>query len=175
MYDVAAKIIDYDNFVKTIDKVHCEVHEGNHYTVANSTTVIATSTYFILAITPNTTVQMHMQFNLSAQAAAILTFNKTPTAASTGTVTYTINNNNQNSTNVATMIVRQVASSDVTSTGTILEGYAIGASATAPPTRIGGYAENRNEWILATNSKYLFYITSVSTNTLTWNLTWYEE
>ena len=170
---IASRIVDGDNFVKTIDRVHGSVHDGYHFTTGLSTTIVANSTYFILVTAPNTAVEPHIQFNISAQAAATIGFYSAPTAASTGVVTYTPNNNNQRSTEAATVTVKTVASSDVTSTGDYLEGYAIGAN--APPVRVGGDAANRNEWILKTNTAYLFKLNSVSTNTITYNISWYEN
>lgn len=173
MQNVYAKIIDSDNHMKVIDKVHYEVHEGATFSNSVSTTVIAASTYFI-TYTLSTSYTAHFQFNVTAASAASIGLYDSPTVASTWAVT-TSYNHYRASTRTAGMSVRNnVPSSDVTSTGTLIESYQLG-SGTTVPTYIGGDLGNRTEWILSKGGTYLIKINSASTNTITFNSNWYEE
>jgi hypothetical protein len=173
MYDIAKRIIDDENFVKTIDKVHAEVHEGATYSNSVSTTVIAASTYFI-ALTSSAAYYPHFQFMIYASAAATVGLYESPTMASTWAVTDSMNHYRP-STRAATMAVRNnVPSSDVTSTGTLLEAISLGGGAT-PASIFGGDASNRHEWVFDKSKNYLIKINSVSTNTIVFTSNWYED
>jgi len=166
-------IADYDNHIKTIDKIHYEVHEGDHYTFSKSTTIVGTSTYYIALTTPNTTVEPHLIFSFDAAAVATLQFYENATIASTWAAN-TVYNNNRRSTNAATVVIRaSLPSSDVTSTGTLLE--TIGLPAGYVKTDIGISGTSRNEWVLQKNYTYLARITSASTNSIDANFMWYED
>lgn len=173
MVNVLSKIIDRSNYLKIVDAVHDKVHEGNFYTLPRSTTLVASSTLFIVFEVPNSTITPHFQFAFNAAAAASIALYEAPTVASTfAAVTPT--NNNRKSTNAATLTVRvSVPSSDVTSTGTLLESAQVGGG-TNPVSVIGGATGSRNEWLLNQNTKYLIMINSASTNTISYNATWYE-
>lgn len=173
MYDIFSKIIDSDNHMKSIDKVHYEVHEGATFSNSVSTTVVAASTYFV-TYTLSTVYSAHFQFDITSAAAASVALYDTPTAASTWAATTSMNHYRA-STRTAGMTVRNnVPSSDITSTGTLLEAFQLGGGAT-PPTYVGGNSANRHEWIFSPGGKYLIKINSASTNTITFNSNWYEE
>jgi hypothetical protein len=172
MVNIFAKLVDTSNFLKVIDKVHDEIHEGNFYTISRSTTLIAASTFFISVVTPNSTVAPHFTFNVTAAAPATVGLYGTATVASTWAAT-TLNNNNQRSTKTATSVIRlAVPSSDVTSTGTLLESFEISSFT---PSYIGGAFGIRSEWVLGQNLNYLIKVNSVSTNSITYNLQVYED
>jgi len=164
---IASRIMDELNFVKTVDRSHALIHEGIGYSHSLSTTVIAASTHFCLITTPNTTMEPCFLFNASAHAAASMSLYENPTAASTGVATYTPLNDNRRSTKTATVTIMTVASSDVTSTGTLMESYATGI--------IGGDIAGGHEWLLAQNEQYLLKINSASTNTIHYNMFWTED
>lgn len=173
MYDIFAKIVSSENILKIIDRVHQEVHEGHTFNNSLSTTVIATSTYFITYVN-STAHYAHYQFYIYTSAAATVGLYESPTAASTWAAT-TSYNHHRGSTNAANLTVRNnVPSSDITSTGTLLETLSVGGGSN-PATFIGGDIQSRQEWILNKGTTYLIKINSASTNTYTFASKWYEE
>lgn len=172
MQNIFAKITDSENYIKTIDRVHDHVHSGLTFSNSVSTTVVATSTYFI-ALTSSGTYP-HFQFSIYASAAATVGLYESPTIASTWAETASVNHHRA-STRTATMAVRNnLPSSDVTSTGTLLEAISLGGGAT-PVSVFGGSESNRHEWVFDINKNYLIKINSESTNTIVFTADWYEH
>ncbi len=173
MQNIFAKITDEYNHLKTIDRVHYEIHEGCFFSHTVSTTVIATSTYFVV-LENSATNYAHAQFMVTASASLDAALYESPTAASTWSAE-TVYNHFRASTNAATLTIRKnVPSSDITSTGTLLESITVG-SGSNPANMIGGSANSRSEWILNKGTKYLVKLNSASTNTITFATHWYED
>ncbi len=170
MYDIAAKIANETDCIKTIDRTDQAIYDGKVFNIGWSTTVAATSTFYITVTTPNTTVTPYLKMGLGSSATVTLGFYTGPTAAST-MAAKTAYNMNRASTAVATVVVRNEASSDITSTGTLLESYWVPAA--SQPIYIGGCYGYRG-WKLAANTKYAIKINAASTTTYNINLSIYE-
>lgn len=171
MYDIAAKVFDDDNFIKN-DPVRYAIKNGKHYQVLVSTTVAAASTTYLLVITPNTTVRQHLTMTAWSSAQITVNMYYNATAASTGVISYTAYNNNGRSTNATTMSFMTAASSDLTSTGTVIESQVCLAN---DYVKIGGNDFVTREYILAQNTQYIFSYIAASTTGIISNFYFYED
>jgi hypothetical protein len=91
-----------------------------------------------------------------------------------GGTTGTAINNDRGSTSVSVHKIEVIGSTHSSSTGTLLWAASFGAN--APPTRVGGSAAARQEFILASSLDYqLRYDPSAAAATIFINAEWYEE
>lgn len=133
----------------TIDYPHHEIHEGNHYTV-NYTKTMDTVTAHTVTITTPTSTSGYVHFNASVELTGAGTWTFSSAPESSGGSTLTAYNNNRVSTNTSGTVI--AGGVTWTSAGTVLETHYIGAN--NPGSKLGGYAEARNEWLLASSTKY---------------------
>lgn len=175
-YDVAGKIIDSHNYLKQIDKVHHEVHEGCHFTACYSTSGTAGSTtYFIIQLASTEKIP-HFTGTISPDVQGQYTFSIDATVSSSYTAV-TAYNNNMRSTVAALLNMGIMPTSSGASTatyGTIVECGWVGGSGAAG-VKIGASASARNEWMLKNNTKFVMRYTSTDAYRVSFNATWYEE
>jgi len=153
----------------TIDVLHHEVHEGEHYTATYAETLASGSASIILVETAASSVtDIHFIAVLDTSAGGTMLFSEAP--GSTVGTTVVAYNNKRESTDTATMTVTRDAA--VTTAGTILETGVLGGGASK---KTGGASGSRNEWILNHETRYSLEFTSSAATNVAWNLLWYEE
>jgi hypothetical protein len=134
--------------------------------------VAAASTTYLLVVTPNTTVRQHLTMTAWSSAQITINLYSGAVAASTGIISYTAYNNNRRSTKTTTLTAMTAASSDLTSTGTIIESQVCLANNFV---KFGGNDFVTREWVLAQNTKYILAYVAASTTGIISNLYFYED
>ena len=150
-----------DGSFRVIDHSHAEIHEGNHFTFAQ--TQATTTTAVSVLITTPAASEFHTVFSIGAGAAASWTFSEAPNATVTGATAMIAYNNNRQSTTTSGAVV--VSKPTFTSTGTVLQKGYIGAY-TNPAKSSGGAGDERNEWILKASTKYLWRVVPSTGSTI---------
>ena len=155
----------------TIDYAHHEIHSGSHYFYTDTVTLASSGTQDYLITTPNTTKWAHML--LAGIGSAITQFDLYEGSDRTGTSAQTVINQNRNSSNTAGVTIHKGTSSGTTDGVKIFThkgGSSGGVSRTESSVR------NDNEIILKQNTKYIFRVTSGTTDNITSvGFSWYEH
>jgi hypothetical protein len=175
MDPVFYKIIDRDNYMKTIDRVHEEVHAGHHFTATYEVTGAANSTSYLVFQTVSTSVYPHLTAGVSCNAPGRFYFTANATASSSYTVIPSYNNN-FGSASTATAVIGFMPTSSGVSTethGTILEGGWAGGG--KGNFSAGGDTTNRHEWIINGGKKCCLKFSSTEAYTVIFDVFWYEE
>lgn len=146
----------------TIDYPHHEIHAGNHYIFSYSKALSAGSVMAVAITTPTSSVG-HLHFVAGLQASLSGTFVFAQNASLSGGSALTAWNNDRSSSNTSGSVI--VGTPTVTTYGTAISSVVIGSNDN--PTAVGGFAESRNEFILATSSTYILYFTANATSTFT--------
>lgn len=156
--------------VITVDFAHHEIHEGDHYTVADFTDLGNGATYNILIVTPNTAVRTHLLFQVTTEGETTITLFEDTTTSSDGTAITEVCNRRDASGGTAGTVVTHTP----TITG---DGTQIARSKTGSGMKAGGAIRGDDEWILDQNSKYMLRITNDTAvnNWASWVITWYEH
>jgi len=137
----------------TIDLVHHEIHDGNHYTFSRTKVMDTVTENTVIITTPAAAGgSIHIISDAEMTAAGSWTFSKVPEASAGSTLT-AYNNNFISSSTSGTTIQGGVI---WTSAGTIVETHYIGANNTSSKT--GGNVAGRNEYILSPSTKYGFRV-----------------
>jgi len=169
-YDTVSKNIG------SIDVVHKEVHEGNHYTYTISETATQ-DTDFIDAFFIGggaTEPLRHMTFEVSSNKAGVVSLYEGSRSSAGAGATVVALNNNRTSTKASAHSIRVIPDTFTTSTGTLLWRGTIGAN--EGPTRIGGQVGQRNEFIFASSKDYLIvHDASAEPANVVIVASWYEE
>lgn len=144
----------------TIDYPHHEIHEGNHFTCSYSKALSAGSVLSVNITTPTSgTGYIHyiaiVESNLSG------TWVLGETSSVSGGSALDVYNNNRGSTTTSGAVI--VGTPTVTTYGTVIETHVMGSN--SGPSRTGGAAEIRGEYILATDTSYIVYFTANATST----------
>lgn len=173
---IFGKIVDSDNYLKTIDKPHAEIHEGKYFSCLLSTTAAAASTVIMYIKTPDSTVKIHFiaQVNSSHNNITV-TFANASVAATSSYTVLTAYNRDMNSTIAATVIYGMMPSSDGFSTygGTVYEKWALQGSGFAGAT--AGNLGSDLEWVLNRNSEYSLRVVALTTANIQINARHYED
>ena len=155
--------------IVTIDTVHHELHEGNHYHYCNYQlgNAVGATIEFVLTV-PSGAIYPHFLFEVySSQGATIDVY--IGTTGVTGGTSITPRNNNTVSINTSGISIVKDPSS-ITSDGLFVSGYLAGAG------RNAGFNKRDNEFILSDNRSYLVRITSLANgNDISWCCEWYEH
>ena len=154
----------------TLDFAHHEIHEGEHYTVADFTDLANGATYNLLFVTPDTTVRIHMLFQVATEAEATITLFEDTTTSSDGTAITEVCNRRDASGGTADLVVTHTP----TITG---DGTQLARGKTGSGRQLGGEIRGEDEWILDQNSKYMLRITNdtATNNWVSWLIAWYEH
>ena len=165
-----------DEELVTIDKVHYEIHEGEHYTaiVADGDVDIASPKYISLTA-PNTATRIHLFFTVSADNGFLLQLYENPTLNAAGSAVAAYNND-RNSVNAATLVLKEDCTTQAPNNdGTLIMAQYAGGG-TNPAARSSGTGASRSEWILAQAEEYIIKITtSVDNSKANALFEWYEE
>lgn len=155
----------------TIDSVHHEIHEGDHYTAfLYDGEVDSTSTLSVLITVP-AAGEMHLVGLVKSSLGGSFTWSEAPNAS--GGSAITPYNNNRQSTNAATLVV--TSNPTFVSAGTVLLQTDVGATGN-PTQAAGGNFAARQEWILAQSTLYLLrFVSATNDAKVTLILEWYEE
>ena len=155
----------------TIDYVHHEIHEGDHFLYTDAVTLGEAGVQNYHITTPNTTKWAHMIFVVDGSAITqVELYEGTDKAGDTDVVA---GNSNRNSTTAATLVIKKGLTGG-TSDGTRLHIYK-GGSATNQSRGEAG-TRNDEELILKQNTKYILRITSgTASNLCNVRMSWYEH
>ena len=161
---------DVGNALRTINTEHANIHEGDAYSVSDTTTVAAGANLDILLKVP-AGVYVHLRdFSFVADdAPATVVMYETPTTTADGTA-ITINNKNRVSTN--TSGITAFVGTTVTVVGNQLQHGRITAQKNVGGTNL----EAPVEWILAPSTNYLIRFNNGGTGiaNVNYDLFWYE-
>lgn len=145
-----------------IDYPHHEIHEGKHFTFSYSKALSAGSVNAVAITTPTAgTGYVHLVAGLQASLSGTFVFSQN--ASVSGGSALTAWNNDLSSTNTSGTTI--VGTPTVTTYGTAISSMVVGSNDN--PTNVGGNAESRNEFILATATTYMLYFTANATSTYT--------
>lgn len=158
--------------IQIIDFAHHEIHDGSHFMFTDSLELDATATQDYLITTPNTTKWSHLSF--SFDGTAITTLEVYEGSDKTGTTSQTIFNNNRNSATASGNTLHKGTSGGTTD-GTKIWSHKSG-TATGAASTTGASSSQDSEIILKQNTKYIFRLTSGTTDNLV-NIAfnWYEH
>lgn len=138
------------NTLQTIEYEHHEVHSGSSFTWSTTGDVNSSATRAYLIITPNTTRHPHCIFTVVSESETVFYFDEKPNISGKGTAV-TIYNRNRTKTTDATASI--YTGPTILSNGTRLWTGQIGSGKTT-----GGMDRGSSEWILASNSTYVFKV-----------------
>ncbi len=148
--------------VKTIDRIHAEVHFGDLYSITAYGTLTANQVLRLVMDTK--TKNQHFSGNVFTSGPAIVNmYEDCYTSTTAGLIS--VNNKNRTSTNVA--VIKVYSTVAVTTNGTMLinamivgnTGGSTGVNVVAPES---DSIRNTSEWILKKNSNYLLAITNTA-------------
>jgi hypothetical protein len=153
----------------SIDYPHHEIHAGNHYTVSYSKALSAGSVLAVLITSP-AIGNMHVTAGMQTSLSGTFTFSQNP-STSVGS-TLTIWNNNLTSANTSGSVF--IGTPSITTVGTTISTFILGTN--DKQNGVGGTADSRNEFILATSTSYLLAFTANATSTYSSiNVSYYVE
>lgn len=160
-----------------LDYEHHELHEGNHYFLAATTTLDSASTDFldIGILTANTTTWANMAFSVSSVGQTTFTVYEGAAlfAVSDGTAITPINNN-RNSANTSAMTLVSNPAYTAAASDQLFQ-QVIGADGGAALIK-GGLIDRNKEIILKQNTYYIFRMDSGSSaNLISYTAEWYEH
>ena len=162
----------YAGALVTIDKVHHEVHEGEHFFINNSTANASATEVLGTLLTTPATKRMHMVSEFGGSAATVFTLIENPTVANTSKSALVAFNNDRESTKAATAVPVDISDTDI-SGGTTMPKVVLGGGQQG---RTGGNIANRGELMLKQNEDYYFQINSDgANNNIAITVSWYEE
>lgn len=160
------------NSVKTIDYSHSKLHSGDHYYYTDHVQLANAGIQNYLFLTPDTPTSIHMIPIFSGSA--ITQFEIYEATDRVGTTLQIILNNNRNSIKTSTATLHKGYSGGTTD-GTRIYLYKSGSS-TGSASAIGAGSRSEQEILMKRNTKYIFRLTSSTTDNLTnIGLYWYEH
>lgn len=168
MYDVFNKIVDSDNYVKTIDKMHCEIHEGNAYQVFYDASYSTANYMNVIFQTPDSTKQIHIYFACETQAESEINLYENTTSTLYSSTLTAINRNRQ-STRTSNCTIYMSTNVLSTTLGTNIYKWHQGSGKSGEDDR------TQNEFILGRNTSYLYRVTPVSSGWIAFRSIWYED
>lgn len=159
--------------LQTIDYVHHEIHEGDHYYIQGYIELDDTDTFYVKMVTPDTAKWSHFIFNIKSTGICTTYLDEDATGGMAGGSVITPINNNRNSGNVSGMVL----TSGVTAcTGYTkrLENDKWGAEGFKQT--IGGGSGREDELILKQDTVYCrSFISGADNNIIQFKASWYEH
>lgn len=162
---------DLEGYTKSIDREHDETHKGNSFRVCNRADVLDDGNIDLVLETGSK--KCHLIFGANVEANADIDFMEgVVVTAATGTE-LPVRNKNRSSSKLSTAIA--LLAPTITDLGTLIQPLFVPGGSGGIPN--GGAGQERLEWILKPNTKYLFRLTNISGQTKRFNeyLEWYEE
>lgn len=157
----------------TIDVVHHEVHEGDHFLATDIDTDVDTGAAKYWRITtPATSKRAHLILRYASTGAGTWEFFENPTTNAAGTQLTMVNSNRNSATTATTVFYYD---NTTTSDGTRLWADRTGSNGTGL-TRNSGSGGREDELILKENEDYIIKFTPDADNTgVVLNVSWYEH
>lgn len=172
--EIPYKIDDVTNAIVTVNHVHHEIHEGEHYLVQEGIQLNNASKEYLI-VTPNTTKWAHIVIAIEGSQDTSASLVETTTK--TGGTAMAEINLNRNSANTASVVVTHTPGG-AAGTPTTLFSCQFG-NATSPGGRggNGGAINGRQEFMLKQNESYLLTVTALSANVnnICVVISWYEH
>lgn len=161
-------IIIEDRALVFMDWEHYKIHEGDTYTIIQTTDLGNGGVRDILVVPPNTAVRAHLIWEIEHELETSIQFYRGTTYTDNGTAIVSFNRNG-NSLNTATTLVYHTPT--ITNAGTL-----IGTIQQGDGKKAGGSDRESNEFILKQGTAYLIRITNltVNNNLIFLKLNWYE-
>ena len=159
--------------VKTIDSVHAEIHEGEHFIVTiYDGDVDNAAPKYLRITTPNTSTRCHLITAVSGSGGVLYEFYEDPTLLAAGAALTEYNNDRNSATAATATTFEDTTTQGPNNDGTLLDaGFSGGEK-----KRVSGESGSRDEFILKQNEDYLVKVTADDDNTkITITLKWYEE
>jgi hypothetical protein len=173
-FTINSPIDDATGAIPTIDIVHHEIHEGEHFFTSYYEKIGAASAINIL-ITPGAK-SVHFVGEIVCDNPGMAYFCESPNATTSGSSVIVQYNNDRASTKVASAVT--TVGGTYTSSGTVLRYYLMGSASGTGGNRVsvGATAGEVNEIILNPSKKYLlrFVADAASTRTII-RTAFYEE
>ena len=164
---IAVNPLKNDSFA-TIDFVHWEIHEGDHYFLSGYDTLDNLGTVEFVVETPDSDKHAHMLFQMQSEKTLTVEVFEGAASVSGGSV-HAAWNSNRNSGNSSLLTVTKDPAS-IGSDGTLIDSYKWGSKKT------GGLANRDEEIILAADETYLWRMTSGEAANIVWfRGSWYEH
>jgi len=162
--------IDQKTFSQcTLDILHHEIHEGDHYETTYIETVGASTAVTCMITAPGTS-ETHIVFDVESSNSGTFTWSEAPNATAGSAIT-AYGNNRIASTTVETVVVSGIT---YTSAGSILKNVLLGGS-TRGNRSVGGSQSGRREWILNNSTKYLIrFVADNASTKVVMNTAFYE-
>jgi len=169
------------NALVLIDHPHHEIHSGKMFNAFHSASGKNDGdTINIYFKTPNTTTYCHCFMQWSSSGAAYGRIYEAPTVTSnTGTNAIVVVNSNRNSANASAAVDNATSPAankygiDVTVTA---PGTTVNSSYSGSAKQFGGESRNENEYVLKSNTAYVFEVESDAAGlTLGMRIDWYEH
>jgi len=151
--DGSSSVSVINDSIESIDIVHAEIHEGNHFTANHFYSAVANDAYADMHIVTGSTKSVHLIIVIQTEAKSYVNFYRGFTYSAIGTAV-TIYNNNEISTNTTQSHVYYAPT--VTATDVLL--FQDFTPASTGPKPIGGNLSSRNEWILKPSTDYLIRV-----------------
>ncbi len=158
---------------ETINYVHHEIHEGDHYYIEGHVTLANLGVLRVKLVTPNTPKWIHLIWAISSSGILETTLEEGPTGGMAGGSAITPLNNNRNSSKTSGITVTSgVGAAGVA--GTVISKAKWGSIGFK--SQIGGGASRDDELILKQNTTYLRTFTSgADDNIIQFKASWYEH
>jgi hypothetical protein len=166
---------DLSRALVSVDFVHHEVHEGEHFSYTNAQDLGNGATVSFTLTTPNSTRLSHfgLEFNGESEYDVQL-FEGATGLTSSGTVVTNpaVINDNRNSANVNTMVVRSGPTLGGGAKGALIKRFHVGSG-----RAVGGPSGTGQEIVLKVNTIYWIDILNETAlnNFISWIISWYEH
>ena len=151
--------------IKTIDPVHCMIHDGVHFTASHQVTIGTATAATVLFQTPASSQSMTIHFvcGVEADKEVTWTLSEAPNASGGSALVSYNNNRKSDITSPATL----THTPTYVSSGTVLESHVAGSGTGSPASsKVGGESENRNEWDLKNDTLYLIRVAALNATTI---------
>jgi len=159
----------------TIDHVHHEIHEGDHYYIEGHTTLNDSNNTILRVklVTPNTAKWVHLLWSISSSGVLEATLHEGATGGmADGSGVTPLNSNRNSSSTSGVVLTSGVGAADTA--GTLISNAKWGS--TGFKSQVGGGASRDDEIILKQNTTYLRTFTSSSeVNIVQFKAAWYEH
>ena len=166
-------IDDTTQNIITIDTVHREVHEGDHYTMQGYLELNNGDTYNVKLVTPDTAKWVHFVFDIKSTGICTTHFDEDAVGGMEGGSAIIPQNSNRNSSKTSGLVITGGVTS-CTEYSTRLENDKWGTGGFKET--IGGASSRENEIILKQNTTYCrSFISGASDNIIQFEASWYEH
>lgn len=147
--------VDLDDSTHALNFVeydHHEIHEGDGYTSASSSSALNSgNTFSMLLITPSNGERLHMVNQLESTGEGEITFVEAPTITASGTPHHKLNRRRDSTATCSCQIYINCSYSG----GLVLRNFRCGAGKTQ-----GGNARSTSEWVLKPATAYVIVFTA---------------